>query len=104
MSKKFPSELRFDIVSKDWVVIATGRARRPETFRKEVRQHAIDGRKKCPFDTLDDQECPTTAFLKGREVEMPKGKVCVPAEWTTISVPNKYPAFAPRKSPTTRLM
>ena len=34
---KFPSELRYDTVSRDWVVIATGRARRPETFKKEKR-------------------------------------------------------------------
>ena len=36
--RKFPSELRFDIVSRDWVVIATGRAKRPETFKKEKRR------------------------------------------------------------------
>ena len=35
---KFPSELRFDLVSRDWVVIATGRAKRPEAFRKEKRK------------------------------------------------------------------
>ena len=34
---KFPSELRFDLVSGDWVVIATGRARRPETFKKDKK-------------------------------------------------------------------
>ena len=35
---KFPSELRYDLVGHDWVVIATGRAKRPETFKKEKRQ------------------------------------------------------------------
>ena len=34
---KFPSELRFDLISRDWVVIATGRAKRPEIFKKEKK-------------------------------------------------------------------
>ena len=32
---KFPSELRFDLISGDWVIIATGRAKRPEVLRKK---------------------------------------------------------------------
>ena len=46
---KFPSELRYDIVSKDWVVIATGRAKRPETFKKERRIEEKLSKKECPF-------------------------------------------------------
>jgi UDPglucose--hexose-1-phosphate uridylyltransferase len=98
-SQKIPSELRFDPVSKDWVLIATGRARRPESFRDESRNGELaqweEHQKKCPFDTLDEQECPTYALLHGKEVALPTGKVCVPQEWTTIAVPNKFPAFAP---------
>ena len=73
--KKNPSELRFDPVSKDWVVIATGRARRPEEFRKREARAAA-----CPFDDLE------------------KGA------WTAIALPNKYPAFAVKKSFETRLV
>ena len=105
---KAPSELRFDPVSKDWVLIATGRARRPETFRAELRngerKHWEDAQKKCPFDELSDQECPTYALFQGREVELPKGSICVPNKWTTIALPNKYPAFTPRSSFTTKLI
>ena len=36
--KKFPSELRLDLISKDWVVIATGRAKRPETFKRNEKE------------------------------------------------------------------
>src|SRR3989344_4826406 len=75
--KKFPSELRYDIVSKDWVVIATGRAKRPLDFQettKEVVQNV------CPFDDL------------------PYG------DSFAISIPNKYPAFSPVQSPQTRLV
>ncbi len=47
--KKFPSELRMDLVSNDWVIIATGRARRPETFTKEKRIKDVVSSKDCPF-------------------------------------------------------
>lgn len=112
-SKKIPSELRFDPVSKDWVLIATGRARRPEAFRhRELRQKA------CPFDDLGNEECPKAALFRGKEVPLPasqpaspraeqggpSGKTCIPAQWTTIALPNKYPAFALMKSFETRLV
>ncbi|OHA63119.1 MAG: hypothetical protein A2748_03060 [Candidatus Wildermuthbacteria bacterium RIFCSPHIGHO2_01_FULL_45_20] len=97
MQKKFPSELRYDLVSQDWVLIATGRARRPETFGAEKRQEVKTG-KTCPFDALAKQECATIAYNKGKRVDFSRGKVCIPSEWTTISVANKYPAFAPSKS------
>ena len=38
--QKSLSELRFDLASGDWVVIATGRAKRPESFKKEKREKA----------------------------------------------------------------
>ncbi|MEK9135408.1 MAG: galactose-1-phosphate uridylyltransferase [Patescibacteria group bacterium] len=69
MIKKFPSELRFDPVSKDWILIATGRARRPETFGKEILQRAQD----CPFCQL-------------------------PGEWFVKVIPNKYPPFSPNNT------
>ena len=91
---KFPSELRYDIVSKDWVVIATGRARRPETFKKERRIAEKVPRKECPFCQIQGQEVPTLVFSNGKEVSLgPGGKV--PKGWTTVVVPNKYPAFLP---------
>lgn len=97
--KKTPSELRLDPVSKDWVLIATGRARRPEAFRqREVLQTA------CPFDDLSKGECPTYAMLGAKEVSLPTGKMCIPKQWSTIALPNKYPAFAMQKSFETRLV
>ncbi len=88
---KFPSELRFDLVSKDWVVIATGRARRPETFKKERRKKEEVPRKLCPFCNISTQEKPTLILLNGKKVLSEK----VPKDWTTIVVPNKYPAVNP---------
>lgn len=87
---KFPSELRFDLVSKDWIVIATGRARRPETFKKEKRKSIEVAKKDCPFCQLDTQEKPTLIFVNGKKVPLSQG---IPKNWTTIVVPNKFPAF-----------
>ncbi len=90
--KKFPSELRFDLASKDWVVIATGRARRPETFKKEKRAEKELPQEKCPFCQIDTQETPTIIFSRGEEISLGQG---IPRNWTTVSIPNKFPAFIP---------
>lgn len=87
---KFPSELRFDVVSKDWVVIATGRARRPEAFKME-RKKGLP-KEKCPFCKIETQKTPTLIFANGKEVPLgPSDKI--PKNWTTIVIPNLYPAF-----------
>ena len=91
---KFPSELRFDLASKDWVVIATGRARRPETFRKERRKVEKVSKKDCPFCQIHTQEKPTLVFSNGKKIVFKPGDK-VPKKWTTMVVPNKYPAFIP---------
>ncbi len=87
---KFPSELRMDIVSNDWVVIATGRARRPETFRKEKRNRNEVSQKDCPFCNIETQEKPTLIVSKGKKIPYVG---TIPKDWTTIVVPNKFPAF-----------
>lgn len=89
---KFPSELRFDIVSKDWVVIATGRARRPETFKKEKREIKEDPRETCPFCNMKDQEKPTLVSVKGKRMD---NLSSIPEDWTLIVIPNKFPAVRP---------
>lgn len=73
--KKIVSELRFDIVSEDWVVIATGRAKRPEDFQRERRQ-PIKEKKDCPFCTLKGQFPPV---YQSKNI---------------IVIPNLYPAFS----------
>ncbi len=76
-----------DLVSGDWVVIATGRARRPETFKKEKRAAERVSKKDCPFCNLSKEEKPTLIFNKG--------KMVASGSWTTIVIPNKFPAFLP---------
>ena len=88
------SELRQDIVSGDWVVIATGRGRRPHDFAKKDGDHWWNRQKKnCPFDELID-----SAFyvaLKDGDIHRPSGKTVsfLKKEWFLQVVPNKFPAF-----------
>ena len=94
---KFPSELRLDLASKDWVIIAVGRARRPETFKKEKREKREIPKGQCPFCDLKDQGAPKLIFSKGKKLDFKPGDK-IPENWTTIVIPNKYPAFSPSKS------
>jgi UDPglucose--hexose-1-phosphate uridylyltransferase len=94
MAKKFPSELRFDTISKDWVIIATGRAKRPEAFKIKKRKEIKISKKECPFCNIETQEKPLLIFAEGKEISLEKG---IPKNWTTIVIPNKYPALLPAK-------
>ena len=90
--KKTASELRRDPVSQNWIVIATGRARRPNSFAKEKRTDWRVSKKDCPFEHLQDEH-PRLVFFRGKKVEIAP-KAGTPANWTTLSIPNKYPAFS----------
>src|SRR3989338_11551401 len=81
-NKKPISELRFDLVSKNWVVIATGRAKRPEEFAKQeiVKIEVLE--KDCPFCNLSTQGKPLLEYKN----EQGQTEVNV--------VPNKYPEFS----------
>lgn len=91
---KFPSELRMDLVSGDWVVIATGRAKKPGAFKRKKQVEEKSSLKDCPFCNIDTQKTPTLIFSDGEKVSFKMGKK-IPKEWTTIVIPNKFPAFLP---------
>lgn len=90
-SKKFPSELRYDLISGDWVVIATGRARRPEMFKEEKKEEVLSS-EECPFCQMEKQEKPVLIFAQGKQ--LPSGAQ-LPKDWSTVVIPNKFPAFLP---------
>lgn len=79
---KRPSELRQDLVSGDWVAIATGRAKRPHAFaaKTEFKHDPIET---CPFDNLasSGNEAPVLTYKKEN------------GDWSLLVVTNKYPAF-----------
>jgi UDPglucose--hexose-1-phosphate uridylyltransferase len=81
--KKSISELRQDLVSGDWVVIATGRAKRPHEFSKIKRHPFIQPKKFCPFETLH-KDAVSVYSIDGE-----LGK----ENWRVEVIPNKYPAF-----------
>jgi len=89
---KFPSELRYDLVSKDWVIIATGRGKRPEAFKRK-REKIVMEKKDCPFCRIETQGPPLLAYFRGKKVIFKKGTF--PKQWSTIVIPNKYPALLP---------
>jgi len=81
-NKKFPSELRMDLVSNDWVIIAKNRARRPETFTKYKRIKEDTLSKNCPF-------CQKKIIKKAVKIKnKPNGS------WFVLSMPNDFPAFS----------
>ncbi|MAG45071.1 galactose-1-phosphate uridylyltransferase [bacterium] len=82
--KKRPiSELRQDLVTNAWVVIATGRAKRPEMFANEKRAQMHVSEKNCPFcaPNISRQHKPTLVYENENKT------------WSLMVIPNKYPAF-----------
>jgi UDPglucose--hexose-1-phosphate uridylyltransferase len=73
------SELRQDLVSGDWVVIAPGRAARPDALRANKTIRKPTPRSKCPFENVERSE--------NRIIELyPATK-----KWEIAVIPNKYP-------------
>ncbi len=83
--EKFPSELRMDLVSNDWVVIATGRAKRPESFAEEKEPERVPP-EKCPFCREES--------LEGIVAKKERSD----GTWSILGIRNKYPAFSPGES------
>ena len=78
------SELRRDVVSGDWVVIAPKRGKRPHDFVEKSSSRKRSPKGTCPFE--DPQKSGNSAPL----LLYPKNK---PEEWTVQIIKNKYPAF-----------
>ncbi len=87
--EEFPSELRHDVASGDWVVIASGRAKRPEMFKQDSRIKTEDTSKECPFCDFSNLQNAIVSFEDGEKVDK------LTENWSAISIPNKFPAFSP---------
>ncbi len=79
---KSTSELRQDLVSGAWVVIATGRAKRPHDFLKRKHKSFKQPKKTCPFEKLHEDAL-LSHSLDGKGI----------SNWWVQVIPNKYPAF-----------
>lgn len=79
-------ELRQNIVTKEWVIIATERAKRPGVYIESDR-HVITSTRK-----LQDPACP---FCPGNEeLDLEIERIPFSAKWQVRTVHNKYPALA----------
>jgi UDPglucose--hexose-1-phosphate uridylyltransferase len=81
------SEIRFNLVTGDWVIIATERAKRPEDFGKTATR------------ATPPAHSPTCPFCPGREEECTPGetfRIADPAGgWAVRSIPNRFAALGP---------
>ncbi len=84
------SELRQDIATKRWVIVAKERAKRPHQFLKQATvQEEPDHRDDCPFCEGNETQTPPEVYAlrDGSEPNQPGWKVRV--------VPNKFAALSP---------
>ena len=84
------SELRYNHVMREWVVIATDRAKRPDNFKRPASaiKELPDYKKDCPFCQGNEGDLSDEAF------RISEGKL-----WRVRSIPNKYPALDMKKAP-----
>ena len=76
------SELRQDLTSGDWVLIAPGRAARPKFLDQKRKPRTSSPKSKCPFEDLKKEGNWPPSFLYPDE-----------KKWEIAVIPNKYPAI-----------
>ncbi len=85
------NEFRKDLVSGEWVLVASGRAKRPhDGERKRLYQTSEE----CVFEPtrMSEQLPPVAVYDHGKSVDW-RGDW--DSDWTTVIVPNKFPALQP---------
>lgn len=87
-------EIRLNLITRDWVIIATERAKRP---------HELVTPK--PLKTALPSYSPSCPFCAGNEERTPIecGRISDANGWKVRSVPNKFPALATEGEPTMHL-
>lgn len=82
------NEIRQNKATKQWVIYATARGKRPHDFQRESgeKKQLPDIDKECPFCPGNEEMLPSIIM------EMPGQKS---GKWQTRVVPNKFPALTP---------
>lgn len=76
-------EIRQNIATKEWVVISTERAKRPEDFKSLKEKKVLpEWSEKCPFCPGNEQMTPYETYVITDEY----------GKWKIRVIPNKYPA------------
>jgi UDPglucose--hexose-1-phosphate uridylyltransferase len=83
-------ELRYNIASREWVVFATERAKRPRDFVKAKKEGSPlpEYKENCPFCPGNEKLSPAEVFRLGDE-----------RRWQVRSVPNLYGALSAKERP-----
>lgn len=81
------SEMRFNPITLDWVIMAQERASRPDDFHSlaPARSARVAHRDDCPF-------CPGNEHLSPAEISRVSA---ADGSWLLRVIPNKFPAFIP---------
>lgn len=82
-------QFRQDITTRDWVIIATERAKRPDQFKKDKKGEDIPPHNpECPFCTGNESKTPADVFtIKDGDT------------WKVRVIPNKFAAVVPDGEP-----
>ncbi len=97
-NKSIMSELRQNLISKDWVLIAPGRSARPKFLDEKKKPRKASPKKNCPFE--DPKKSgnwpPILSYpVKGRG---PRGTLRPnDKNWQVVLLQNKYPALTHEK-------
>jgi UDPglucose--hexose-1-phosphate uridylyltransferase len=79
------SELRLNLITREWVIIATERAKRPEEFRRvKDKRNLPEYLDSCPFCPGNEQRTPDEIM------RIPSGN-----SWEIRVTPNKFAALSP---------
>ena len=86
-------ELRQDPATKEWIIIATERTKRPDDFqRKDVVRSQPLFEETCPFCPGHEADTPSEVLAR-RDAGAANGP-----GWKVRVIPNKFPALVPRGS------
>jgi len=79
------SELRYNVISGEWAILATERAKRPKDFIKEKKEHPVlpEYKGNCPFCPGNEHQTPVETFRIGDS-----------GSWKVRSVYNKFGAVS----------
>ncbi len=79
------SELRQDLTSGDWVIIAPGRASRPLSIKEKRAKRKSSPKSTCPFDNLEEHGNWPPLFAYPSAAKR---------SWQIVLIKNKYPALS----------
>lgn len=82
-------QFRQDFITKEWVIVAPERAKRPDQFRKpKEKKEKPEHDPNCPFCKGNEDKTPNAVYTQGGE-----------KNWTVRVVPNKFAAVDPNILP-----